>query len=185
MYCDVIIAGFGGQGILFIGNVLAHAAMKEGKHVTYLPTYGVEMRGGTANCTVVISSEEIGSPVIGMPSSTIIMNSPSLKKFEQRLKPSGLLLFNSSMVDPKDVSRGEVEILPVPLNEIASQLGNVQLANMVALGAFVEKTLVVKETSILSALTNILDERNHDMIPLNIQATEEGRDFIRKRYPVG
>jgi 2-oxoglutarate ferredoxin oxidoreductase subunit gamma len=181
MYCDVIIAGYGGQGILFIGNILAHAAMKEGKHVTYLPTYGVEMRGGTANCTVVISSEGIGSPVIGMPSSAIIMNSPSLMKFEQQLKPGGLLLLNSSMVDPKDVSRGEVEVLPVPLNEIASQLGNAQLANMVALGAYVEKTQVVKENSIPDALTNILDERHHDMIPTNVHAIEKGRDFIRKR----
>jgi 2-oxoglutarate ferredoxin oxidoreductase subunit gamma len=181
MYYDVVIAGYGGQGILFIGNILAHAAMKEGKHVTFLPTYGVEMRGGTANCTLVISSEEIGSPVIGMPSSAIIMNSPSLMKFEQQLKPGGLLLLNSSMVDPKDVSRGEVEVLPVPLNEIASQLGNAQLANMVALGAYVEKTLVVKENSIPDALTNILDERHHNMIPSNVQAIEKGRDFIRTR----
>lgn len=181
MYYDVVIAGYGGQGILFIGNILAHAAMKEGKHVTYLPTYGVEMRGGTANCTLVISSEEIGSPVIGMPSSAIIMNSPSLMKFEQQLKPGGLLLLNSSMVDPTDVSRGEVEVLPVPLNEIASQLGNAQLANMVALGAYVEKTLVVKESSIPDALMNILDERHHDMIPSNVQAIEKGHDFIRKR----
>jgi 2-oxoglutarate ferredoxin oxidoreductase subunit gamma len=105
MYYDVIIAGFGGQGVLLAGNILAHAAMKEGKHVTYLPTYGVEMRGGTANCTVVISNKEIGSPVVGKPLSAIIMNKPSLMKFGNHLKPGGILLLNSSLVNPHNVWR--------------------------------------------------------------------------------
>jgi 2-oxoglutarate ferredoxin oxidoreductase subunit gamma len=179
MYYDVIIAGFGGQGILLIGNILASAAMKEGKHVTYLPTYGVEMRGGTANCTVVISTKEIGSPVIGKPLSAIIMNSPSLIKFANHLKSGGLLLLNSSLVNPQNVQRKEVELVPVPLNEIASQLGNAKLANMVALGAYVEKTHVIKEASIPDALLNVLDERHHVMIPSNLEAVKKGRDFIR------
>ena len=179
MYYDVIIAGFGGQGILLVGNILASAAMKEGKHVTYLPTYGVEMRGGTANCTVVISAKEIGSPVIGKPLSAIIMNSPSLMKFANRLKPRGFLLLNSSLVDPQTVSRKKVELVPIPLNEIASQLGNTKLANMVALGAYVEKTRVIKEASIPDVLSSILNERHHDMIPSNLEAVKKGRDFIR------
>jgi 2-oxoglutarate ferredoxin oxidoreductase subunit gamma len=179
MYYDVIIAGYGGQGILLVGNVLACAAMNEGKHVTYLPTYGVEMRGGTANCTVAISTQEIGSPVIGKPLSAIIMNNPSLMKFENHLKSGGLLLLNSSLVNPHNVSREELELAPIPLNEIASQLGNAKLANMVALGAYVEKTKVIREASIPDALTNVLDERHHDMIPSNLEAIKHGRDFIR------
>ncbi len=179
MYCDVIIAGFGGQGILLIGDVLAFAAMKEGKYVTYLPTYGVEMRGGTANCTVVISSKEIGSPIIGKPLCAIIMNTPSLKKFEDHVKPGGLLLLNSSLVDVHDASRKEIELIPVPFNEIASQLGNAKLANMVALGAYIEKTRVITEASVPDALISSLDERHHRMIPANLEAIRKGRDFIR------
>jgi 2-oxoglutarate ferredoxin oxidoreductase subunit gamma len=179
IYHDVIIAGFGGQGILLIGNILASAAMTEGKHVTFLPTYGVEMRGGTANCTVVISTQEIGSPVIGKPLSAVIMNGPSLMKFENHLKPGGLLLLNSSLVDPGDVSRKEVELIPIPLNEIASQLGNTKLANMVALGAYVEKTRVIKGASIPDALSDVLDKRHHGMIPSNLEAIKKGREFIR------
>jgi 2-oxoglutarate ferredoxin oxidoreductase subunit gamma len=179
VYYDVIIAGFGGQGILLVGNILASAAMEEGKHVAYVPTYGVEMRGGTANCTVVISHREIGSPVIGNPLSAIIMNSPSLIKFEGRLKPGGLLLLNSSLVDSHNVSRKDVELVPIPLNEIASQLGNTKLANMVALGAYVEKTRIIKEASIPHALTNVVDQRHHHMIPSNLEAIERGRNFVR------
>ncbi len=179
MYYDVIIAGFGGQGILLAGNILAYAAMKEGKHVTFLPTYGVEMRGGTANCAVVVSTKEIGSPIIGSPLSAIIMNHPSLMKFGNHLKPGGLLLLNSSLVNPKNVMKREVELVPIPLNEIASQLGNAKLANMVVLGAYVEKTQIIKEASIPDALINVLDERHHDMIPANLEAIKQGRDFIR------
>src|SRR4030067_1043657 len=101
-YYDVIMAGFGGQGVLAIGNLLAYAAMKEGRHVTYLPTYGVEMRGGTANCTIVISSRPIGSPVVGRPLSSIVMNLPSLIKYEDLILPRGLLLINSSLVNPNE-----------------------------------------------------------------------------------
>lgn len=179
MYYDVIIAGFGGQGILLAGNILAYAAMKEGKHVTFLPTYGVEMRGGTANCAVVVSTKEIGSPIIGSPLSAIIMNHPSLMKFGNHLKPGGLLLLNSSLVNPKNVLKREVELVPIPLNEIASQLGNAKLANMVALGAYVEKTQIIKEASISDALINVLDERHHTMIPANLEAIKQGWDFIR------
>lgn len=179
MYYDVIIAGFGGQGILLVGNILASAAMDEGKHVAYVPTYGVEVRGGTANCTVVISDTEIGSPVIGKPLSAIIMNSPSLMKFEGRLKPGGFLLLNSSLVDPHVVSRKDLELVPIPLNEIASQLGNAKLANMVALGGYVEKTRIIKEASIPNALMSVLDERHHHMIPSNVEAINKGRDFVR------
>src|SRR3989304_9589134 len=121
-YYDVTVAGFGGQGVLVIGNLLAYAAMREGRHVTYLPTYGVEMRGGTANCTVVISSREIGSPVVGRPCSSIVMNLPSLLKYENLILPGGLLLINSSLINLGETSRKDIEILLIPANEIA--IGN-------------------------------------------------------------
>jgi 2-oxoglutarate ferredoxin oxidoreductase subunit gamma len=137
------------------------------------------MRGGTANCAVVVSTKEIGSPIIGSPLSAIIMNHPSLMKFGNHLKPGGLLFLNSSLVNPKNVLKREVELVPIPLNEIASQLGNAKLANMVVLGAYVEKTQIIKEASISDALINVLDERHHTMIPANLEAIKQGRDFIR------
>jgi 2-oxoglutarate ferredoxin oxidoreductase subunit gamma len=116
-YYDVIVAGFGGQGVLVIGNLLAHAAMIEGKHVTYLPVYGVEMRGGTANCTVVISSHLIGSPVVGRPHAAIVMNFPSLIKYEPLVLPDGLLFINSSLIELKEAYRKDIEISSIPVNE--------------------------------------------------------------------
>ena len=178
-YYDVVISGFGGQGVLVIGNLLADAAMREGKHVTFLPIYGVEMRGGTANCTVVVSSEEIGSPVIEKPHAGIIMNLPSLVKYQPRFLPGALMLFNSSLIDPRDASRQDIDILPIPVNEIAIENGNPKLANMVALGALIEKTRLVRMTSLFESLTKVIDERYHALIPFNIQAIEKGAQFVK------
>lgn len=178
-YYDVIIAGFGGQGVLLIGNLLAYAAMAEGKHVTYLPSYGVEMRGGTANCTIVISSREIGSPVVGRPRSAIVMNLPSLTKYEPRVLPEGLLLINSSLIDLKETSRKDIELLSIPVNEMAIENGNPKLANMIALGAFNEKTKLVRITSLFESLEKALDERYHSLIPSNIKAIQIGAEFIQ------
>ncbi|MGD0916081.1 MAG: 2-oxoacid:acceptor oxidoreductase family protein [Thermodesulfobacteriota bacterium] len=178
-YYDFIISGFGGQGVLVIGNLLAHAAMKEGKQVTYLPTYGVEMRGGTASCTIVISSKEIGSPIVERPHSAIVMNLPSLVKYEPRLLPKGLLVFNSSLIDPKEARRGDIELLPIPVNEIAIENGNPKLANMIALGAFNEKVKLVQMTSLYESFERVLDERYHPLIPSNIKAVQIGADFVR------
>ena len=178
-YYDLIISGFGGQGVLVIGNLLAYAAMKEGRYVTYLPTYGVEMRGGTANCTVVISSREIGSPVVGRPHAAIVMNLPSLVKYEPRILPNGLLLINSSLIDPKETSRQDIELLPTPVNEIAIENGNPKLANMVALGAFNEKTKLVQMTSLFESLEKVLDDRYHHLIPSNIKAIQIGAEFVQ------
>src|SRR4030043_2030766 len=118
-YYNIIGAGFGGQGVMVIGNLLAYAAMIEGRYVTYLPVYGVEMRGGTANCTIVISSHQIGSPVVGRPHASIVMNLPSLIKYEPLILPQGLLLINSSLIDPKETHRKDIEIFSIPVNEIA------------------------------------------------------------------
>jgi 2-oxoglutarate ferredoxin oxidoreductase subunit gamma len=178
-YYDVIISGFGGQGVMVIGNLLAYAAMKEGKHVTYLPIYGVEMRGGTANCTIVISSKEIGSPVVGKPHAVIVMNLPSLKKYEPLILPDGLLFINSSLIDPKETYRKDIQILSIPVNEIAIENGSPKLVNMVALGAFNEKMKLVQMTSLYESLEKVLDERYHNLIPSNIKAIEIGAKFVR------
>ena len=180
-YNDVIIAGFGGQGIMVIGNILAYAAMKESKQVTYLPIYGVEMRGGTANCTVVISSQEIGSPIVGRPHTAIIMNLPSLIKYEPQVLPGGLLMYNSSLIEPSETSRKDIEIFPIPVNELAIQYGNPKLANIVALGAFVEKTKWVRMTSLFESFEKVLDERYHRLIPSNIKAIQIGAEFVQSK----
>jgi 2-oxoglutarate ferredoxin oxidoreductase subunit gamma len=178
-YYDVIVAGFGGQGVLVIGNLLAHAAMIEGKHVTYLPVYGVEMRGGTANCTVVISSHLIGSPVVGRPHAAIVMNFPSLIKYEPLVLPDGLLFINSSLIEPKEAYRKDIEISSIPVNKIAIDNGNPKLANMVALGAFNQKTKLVQMSSLFESLEKVLDERYHHLIPSNIKAIEIGAKFVQ------
>ena len=178
-YHTLIIAGFGGQGVLVIGNILAYAAMKEGKHVSYLPFYGVEMRGGTADCTIVISSRDIGSPVVDRAHSVIAMNQASLVKFEQRLQTRGLLLINSSLIDPKEASRKDVQLLSIPANDIAKENGNAKLANMVALGAFIEKTRWVQMTSLFESFEKSLDQRYHSLIPSNIKAVREGAAFVQ------
>jgi 2-oxoglutarate ferredoxin oxidoreductase subunit gamma len=178
-YNTLIIAGFGGQGVLIIGNLLAYAAMKEGKHVSFLPFYGVEMRGGTADCTIVISSRDIGSPVVDQAHSVIAMNQASLAKFEERLQVHGLMLINSSLIDPKGASRKDVQLLPIPANDIAKENGNAKLANMVALGAFLEKTKWVQMTSLFESFEKILDQRYHPLISSNMKAIREGAAFVQ------
>lgn len=178
-YYNIIVAGFGGQGVMVIGNLLAYAAMIEGKHVTYLPVYGVEMRGGTANCTVVIASHPIGSPVVGKPQAAIVMNLPSLIKYEPLLLPNGLLFLNSSLIEPKEAYRKDIEIFSIPVNEIAINNGNPKLANMVALGAFNEKTRLVQMSSLFESLGKVLDERYHHLIPSNIKAIEAGAKYVQ------
>jgi len=183
-YYDLIVAGFGGQGVLAIGNLIAYAAMKEGKHVTYLPTYGVEMRGGSANCTVVISSREIGSPIVQRPHALIAMNLPSLIKFGPRVLPKGLIFLNSSLINREEVTRDDVEVFPVPVNEIAIENGSPRMANMIALGAFIEKTRLVGISSIFDSLEKVFDERHHRHIPDNIKAIQIGSEYVKKHMSV-
>ena len=178
-YYDVTVAGFGGQGVMVVGNLLAHAAMVEGRYVTYLPVYGVEMRGGTANCTIVISSHPIGSPVVGRPHAAIVMNLPSLVKYEPTILPNGLLFINSSLIEPKETYRKDIEILSIPVNEIAIDYGNPKLANMIALGAFNQKTKLVQMTSLYESLEKVLDERYHHLVPSNMKAIEIGAKFVQ------
>ena len=177
MYFDSIIAGFGGQGVLLMGNILAYAAMAEKKNVTYMPVYGVEMRGGTANCTVVVSDDPIGSPIIQRPISAIAMNLPSLEKFGPRVKKGGLLVVNSSLIPDNEVNFRGIECLLVPSRDLAMEAGNDRLTNMVILGAAVQRSGVVAAKSLRNALYSALDKRYHKMIDINIKAMERGALF--------
>jgi 2-oxoglutarate ferredoxin oxidoreductase subunit gamma len=169
------MAGFGGQGILMIGNLLALAAMEEGKNVTYLPSYGVEMRGGTANCTVVISDEEIGSPVVLKPASLVIMNGPSLDKFLPNLQPGGELVINSSLVDAAKVGRTDVRLFSVAADEIArDKIGSRQMASMIALGSYVGLSGVVRLETLIGCLPKVISKKYEKFIPMNVNALEEG-----------
>jgi len=175
MTSDIIMAGFGGQGILMIGNLLAVTAMEEGKNVTYFPAYGVEMRGGTANCTVVVSDEEIGSPVVGRPRALLIMNGPSMEKFLPMLAPGGDLIINSSLVDARQMNRQDVRLLSVPADDIArNKIGSRQMASMVALGAYVARSGIVKLSTVYECLPKVISKKYEKFIPLNVNALEEG-----------
>ena len=178
MYFDCIIAGFGGQGVMLMGNILAYAAIAEKKKVTYMPVYGVEMRGGTANCTVVVSDHEIGSPIIQRPLTGVVMNLPSLDKFGPRVRKGGLLVVNSSLVSEEEIGRPGVECLMVPSRELALEVGNDRLSNMVMLGATVRKSGVVRVESLKKALYPALDLRYHKMINSNMQAIDRGAQFV-------
>ena len=173
---EIIIAGFGGQGVLVLGQVITYAGMLEDKSVSWLPSYGPEQRGGTCNCSVVITEGEVGSPLVTRPSVAIVMNAPSFDRFEPTVKPGGLLLYNSSLV-PKTSSRTDIRTIAVPANEIADELGNTRVANMVMLGAFIEATGLVQEENIEKALRAVISERHHHLIPLNMQALERGRAY--------
>lgn len=180
MNTDVIMAGFGGQGILMIGTLLSIAAMEEGKSVTFFPAYGVEMRGGTANCTVVISDEEIGSPAVGHPKSCVVMNSPSLDKYLPLVQMGGDLILNRSLVDPERVTRGDLNVLSVPANDIAREkLKTPQLASMVALGAYVAVTGVVRMRTLVDCLPKVVSKKYERYLPLNVNALKEGESFAR------
>jgi len=169
----IIIGGFGGQGVVLAGTVLAKAAMSEDKHVTQMVSYGAEMRGGTANSTVVISDTEIASPVIERPDAAILLNQPSLDKFEERIVSGGLAVINSSLVS-REVQRRDLEVVKIEATEIANRLGNVRVANIVALGAFIEKTNLLKTQSVERSIEELFSEKKAGLIEINKKALTEG-----------
>lgn len=175
---EVIMAGFGGQGVMLMGQLLAYAGMHENKNVTWLPSYGPEMRGGTANCTVVVSNEEVASPVVVDPTCAVVMNIQSYEKFEPLVRPGGILLINSSLVE-KVSSRTDITQYQIPVNEIADRIGNAKVANMVMLGAFIEATQAVSLDAIVESLKKVLPARRHNLIPINQQALEQGAALIK------
>lgn len=180
MYFDVFISGFGGQGILLAGQLLAEAAMEKGLNVTFFPSYGVEMRGGTARCTVIISDEEIGSPIVDSPGCVIAMNQPSLLRFQDVVVDGGLLIVNSSLAKMEDVTREGVHIHQVPMSELAIELGNARLTNMVALGAYAQLSGAIKTEELGQALQSVIPVRNQKLIPLNEKAILEGAAYAAR-----
>jgi 2-oxoglutarate ferredoxin oxidoreductase subunit gamma len=175
MQRDVIMAGFGGQGILLIGKMLAYAGMHEGKEVSWLPSYGPEMRGGTANCTVVISDRPVGSPVIRSPRAVLAMNLPSLEKFEPDIRAGGLLLINSSLIN-RGSERDDLTVIEVPANEIATELGNPRGANMVALGAYLGASDSVSLTEVEKVVRETFAAKP-TVIDVNIEALRKGYEL--------
>jgi len=171
---DLFISGFGGQGVLLAGNLLSYAAIIEGKNVSFYPSYGVEKRGGAAMCTVVIADGEVGSPVVGSPSVTVLLNQLSLDKYGLRTRPGGACIINTSLIDTAGFDRRDIEIILLPMNEIAMELGDSRMVNMVAVGAYSALTKAVKISSLAEALKEALPERNHRFIPANVKAIEAG-----------
>jgi 2-oxoglutarate ferredoxin oxidoreductase subunit gamma len=170
---EVIISGFGGQGVIKAGVLLANAAMLEEKHCTHFPSYGAEMRGGTANCSVIVSTEEIASPIIGHADTVIAMNEPSLSKFEPMLKSGGLLIYNSSLIS-RSPARTDIDIISVPANEIAERLGTSRCANMVVMGTYIGKAEAVSIDSIKSSLRTVFYKMDDKLTAINNKALDEG-----------
>lgn len=182
MNIGIVMSGFGGQGVMSMGQVVCYAGLAEGKEVSWLPSYGPEMRGGAAYCMVVVGDEPVGSPVVPKPDALIIMNRPSLDRFEGTLKPGGLLILNTSMCD-REPSRKDITVVKVPATDTASELGNIRVANMVALGAFLAMKPVVKVDSIVEALQEHLPEHQKKHVPLNRRALEAGVAKAREQVP--
>ncbi|MBP3729395.1 MAG: 2-oxoacid:acceptor oxidoreductase family protein [Lachnospiraceae bacterium] len=173
-----LFAGFGGQGVLLMGQLLAQAGMMEGKNTTWVPSYGPEMRGGTANCSVTLSDQEIDSPLVTVPTTLVAMNRPSLEKFENTVAPGGSVFVNSSIIDVK-VKREDVNAYYVPCNEIAAELGNDKVSNMIMLGAYLGKSKCVDIETILEALLEKLGQKKAKLIPLNREALLRGAESIK------
>jgi len=179
MQTEIVISGFGGQGVLFAGQVLAYAAMDSGREVTWIPSYGPEMRGGTANCTVIISDEEIGSPLVRNPKAAIVLNLPSLDRYESEVASGGVLVANASLIN-KGPTRTDIKNVFIPANEIAEGLGNRRLLNMVALGAMLAHLPVLPLEAIEQALEDHLPERHKKLLPVNFKALREGAKFAQE-----
>jgi 2-oxoglutarate ferredoxin oxidoreductase subunit gamma len=178
MQIEIVLAGFGGQGIMFAGQVLSYAAMETGKEVTWIPSYGPEMRGGTANCTVVIADEEIGSPLVKNPPVALVMNLPSLDKYEPLMRPGGTLVVNSSMVD-RSVRRDDITAIYIPANEFAEEIGDKRLANMVAVGALLTAVPVLTSEDIAATLNAHMPGRHKHLLPKNIEAIHKGYEYAQ------
>lgn len=176
---EVILSGFGGQGVMSIGKNLAEAAVAEGREVSWVPSYGPEMRGGTANCTVIISDERIGAPLVERPSEVIVMNRAALLKFEETTAPGGIVFVNSSIVHDK-VQRDDVRAIYVPCDDIAQELGNSRVSNMVMLGAYVAATGVLKVETIENMISEMFTGEKAKLVPLNMEALHRGMECVDK-----
>lgn len=175
----LLAAGFGGQGVMVLGQLVAYTGIEEGRHVTWIPSYGPEMRGGTANCGVVLSEDEIGSPVVDQADVLVVMNQPSLTKFIDRLKPGGVLVFNSDLVE-FDGSRADIVPIALPASTIAQELGSDKVTNIVILGAVVESSGVVDDRVCIETIKEKLGKRKPEFLPMNLAAYEKGKEVARE-----
>ncbi|HLF27783.1 MAG TPA: 2-oxoacid:acceptor oxidoreductase family protein [Anaerolineae bacterium] len=178
MQHEIVISGFGGQGALFAGQVLAYAAMDEGKHVTWIPSYGPEMRGGTAHCIVIVSDEEIGSPLVRNPGAAIVLNNPSMEKYQPLVKAGGYLLINRSLIN-LPVTRNGIYAIDIPASDAAVAVGEARLLNVIMLGALIACTAVVSMSAIDHALEAHLPERHRRLLDLNKTALRRGLELAR------
>lgn len=177
MYEGIFIAGFGGQGVILAGKIICLAAMEEGKHVSHIPSYGAEMRGGTANCSVVVSDDDIASPLVSQPSICIVLNTPSLIKFQPIVRTGGLLIWNSSLIDVKP-DRTDIELLAVPANELAEAAGSYKAANMAALGVLLKKRPAVASMgSVVACLDYAVSARHRELNQINRAALAKGYEI--------
>jgi len=180
---EIIFAGFGGQGVLSMGQIIAYGGLTEGKEVSWMPSYGPEMRGGTANCIVIVSEKGVSSPIISRFDSAILLNQPSLDKFESAVKPGGLLMYEkSTIIHPP--TRNDIDVVCVPAIEEADKLEAKQVANMVLVGAFLEKIPIVGIDTIVATLKKVLPEHRHNLIPVNEKALARGKELINETEKV-
>lgn len=175
---SLIISGYGGQGVLFIGMAISNCAMDEDKYVTWMPSYGAEMRGGTANCTIVIANEEVASPYQTNPDYVIALNSQSVEKFEMKIKTGGTLIINSSLYKGKE-RRTDINYVYIPANEIATKIGEIKCANMVMLSAFIEKTKIVKLETLKQVIRKVISISKAKLLEINELAIQKGAEYIK------
>ena len=173
---QILIAGFGGQGILFTGKLLAYQGLAEGRQLSWLPSYGPEMRGGTANCSVILSDTPVGSPIVTAPDVLMVMNLPSLDKYESAVRPGGMIFVDSSLVDRK-VERDDVSVFYIPATAMAGEAGIPTLANMILLGQMIRHTEVVSFDALGETLSHLVSARHRDMLELNEKALKMGYEY--------
>jgi 2-oxoglutarate ferredoxin oxidoreductase subunit gamma len=181
MHEEIIISGFGGQGTLFAGQLLTYSGMDEGWHVTWIPSYGPEMRGGTAHCTVILSDDDIGSPIVRRPTIGIVMNPDSMDKYEPLVKPGGLLLVNSTLIQTKS-QRTDIDVVYVPANDLALEMGNVKMANVVLLGALLGVREILPVASIERTLDEHIPAERRKIIAPNKRALHRGVDYVKSQH---
>ncbi|MCF0238436.1 MAG: 2-oxoacid:acceptor oxidoreductase family protein [Sphaerochaetaceae bacterium] len=175
---QIVIAGFGGQGLLFAGKVLAYAGLSEDRQLSWLPSYGPEMRGGTANCNVILSDEPVGSPIVSNPDILMVMNSPSLDKYEDSVVKDGYIFCDSSLIS-RPVARKDVKSYAIPATEIAKSIGAQSLANMVLLGAIVKVTGCISQDALMAGLKKAIPPKKAELFDLNLKALEAGKDYVK------
>jgi 2-oxoglutarate ferredoxin oxidoreductase subunit gamma len=176
---EILFAGFGGQGVLSMGQVLAYSAVMQKKEVSWMPSYGPEMRGGTANCTVIISDENISSPILKMYDTVVALNQPSVDKFEQSVKPGGTLIYDTNGIT-RHPTRAGINIYKIDAANEAARMKNTKVMNMIVLGGFLKLKPIIEMENITKGLKKVLPERYHNLVPLNLEAIQKGKEILEK-----